>query len=328
MDRRLRGRFLRNVGYYARRRGHGEDRSRALPIPGLATTSSSGPASPSRQARTGRVGGLPVLPAGEDVALGRALRRADIEIRHSPEVRVFTSGRLRGRTPARTLAQLTSWSILADDDAAPPVPNATSVVTRAVCRRALRDQWRRARAGHGACLSEVARLADVAGLSRPWLREASCRPRRSGCCSTPWRSRRPGPDKAIGQTCARRSSSSAPGWRRTGVRRRSPRFRTPQSRTAAPPTVGAGRGHPRRPSPHGARRDPGGRSAPDYPRRWRKAIRVAVARLLVRRMPRGPRRRRSGTRPPRPSSGPGADRQVLQVLDDQVTCAPEIEADQ
>jgi GT2 family glycosyltransferase len=46
-----------------------------------------------------RVGGLPIVPLGEDKALVRALRREDIKVRFAPEVRVVTSGRLVGRAP-------------------------------------------------------------------------------------------------------------------------------------------------------------------------------------------------------------------------------------
>ena len=166
--------------------------------------------------------------------------------RDPPQPRVFTSGRLRGRTPARTLG---AAHLLVDPGrrrSAPPVPNATSVVTRAVCRRALRDQWRRARAGHGACLSEVARRPTSRACPGPWLREASCVPRRSGCCSTPWRSRRPGPDKTASWTCARRSSSSGLAGAMPATRRIAARFARHSRGLPLLPPSGAGRGHPPR----------------------------------------------------------------------------------
>jgi Glycosyl transferase family 2 len=44
-----------------------------------------------------RIGGCPIVPAGEDRALARALDRADLKLRHEPAVNVITSGRLIGR---------------------------------------------------------------------------------------------------------------------------------------------------------------------------------------------------------------------------------------
>lgn len=45
------------------------------------------------------IGGLPILPFGEDRALVAALRAHDARVRFSPDVRVVTSGRLNGRAP-------------------------------------------------------------------------------------------------------------------------------------------------------------------------------------------------------------------------------------
>ncbi|MGI4788702.1 MAG: glycosyltransferase [Janthinobacterium lividum] len=56
-----------------------------------------------------RVGGLPVLPCLEDIALGEALRRMDARIRHSPAVRVSTSARQDGRTQMGLSSQLREW---------------------------------------------------------------------------------------------------------------------------------------------------------------------------------------------------------------------------
>lgn len=44
-----------------------------------------------------RIGGMPELPAGEDRAFVAALRNARLKVRHDPEIRVVTSGRLVGR---------------------------------------------------------------------------------------------------------------------------------------------------------------------------------------------------------------------------------------
>lgn len=55
------------------------------------------------------VGGLPHTPHLEDVALERALMRADIPLRHSPLVRVHTQARQRGRVALGLSTQLRQW---------------------------------------------------------------------------------------------------------------------------------------------------------------------------------------------------------------------------
>ena len=57
-----------------------------------------------------RAGGLPPVSPLEDVAFVDALRRVGARIRHAPEVRVTTSGRLDGRAPVGLSWQLRQWS--------------------------------------------------------------------------------------------------------------------------------------------------------------------------------------------------------------------------
>lgn len=168
----VRRRFLRNVGYWAL---VNEVDARVDPRPGdpwpcheqffgasLAVTVRA----------YGAVGGLPVRPSGEDVALAAALRRADIAIRHSVDVRVHTSGRLDGRTPAGLAALLAGWSRLATDDDRQRVPSVETVVARATCRRAVRDLWRRTSMGGDLCDRELVHLAELAGVPAAWLSQA------------------------------------------------------------------------------------------------------------------------------------------------------------
>jgi glycosyltransferase involved in cell wall biosynthesis len=54
----------------------------------------------------GRVGGTPALPVLEDLALYRALLRADVTFRHSLNVRVLTSGRRTSRVEGGYASQL------------------------------------------------------------------------------------------------------------------------------------------------------------------------------------------------------------------------------
>jgi hypothetical protein len=172
MARPVRSRFLRNVGYWAL---VDEVMARVDPRPtdpwprheqffgaSLAVT--------ARAYR--RVGGLPVLPSGEDAALADALRRADIDIRHSPAVRVQTSARVDGRAPAGLAALLGTWSDLAADAPFPRVPSAATVVARATGRRALRGLWKEAQDSRQVCAAEVARLAEHANVTQAWLAHA------------------------------------------------------------------------------------------------------------------------------------------------------------
>jgi hypothetical protein len=177
MDGHVRRRFLRNVGYYAL---VNEVEARLDPRPADPWPRHDQFFGASLAVTAGtywRVGGLPLQPSGEDVALGCALRRVDIDVRHSPEVRVFTSARLRGRARDGLADQLAAWSTLGDEDPPHYVPSAADVVARATCRRALRVQWQQAWSGDppGAS-SDVARLAEVVGVPDQWLNEVILRP--------------------------------------------------------------------------------------------------------------------------------------------------------
>ena len=119
-----------------------------------------------------QVGGLPSLPSNEDVALGTALRRSDIAIRHSIDVRVFTSGRVHGRAPAGMADLLAGWATQAGDDTGHAVPSLATVVGRATGRRALRALWRCARTWRNLDRDEVASLATQAAVPERWLQQA------------------------------------------------------------------------------------------------------------------------------------------------------------
>ncbi len=60
-----------------------------------------------------RAGGLPPVRQLEDVAFIDALRRVDARIRHAPDVSVFTSARLKGRTEVGLSGQLRLWHVAA-----------------------------------------------------------------------------------------------------------------------------------------------------------------------------------------------------------------------
>ena len=57
-----------------------------------------------------RAGGLPITDEHEDELLYQAVQRIDARVRHSPRVRVWTSGRLAGRALDGLAGQLTRWA--------------------------------------------------------------------------------------------------------------------------------------------------------------------------------------------------------------------------
>ncbi len=91
-----------------------------------------------------QVGGLPVVPFLEDEALYQALLRHDLRVRHSPAVRVFTSGRQQGRVAVGLSWQLREWALLGRQQ--PLVPDPAALVAELRLRNQLRQQWQAARA--------------------------------------------------------------------------------------------------------------------------------------------------------------------------------------
>ena len=63
-----------------------------------------------------RAGGMPAVAPLEDEAFVDRLRRANLRLRHQPEVRVFTSGRLQGRATVGLAGQLRLWNELGGQD--------------------------------------------------------------------------------------------------------------------------------------------------------------------------------------------------------------------
>ena len=94
-----------------------------------------------------RAGRLPALPVEEDVALEQALGWTGARIRHSPDVRVFTSARCQGRALGGMATQLEAWHLASQhvQGGTKPyrVPSATDVCGRLVKRRLLRTWWAR-----------------------------------------------------------------------------------------------------------------------------------------------------------------------------------------
>ena len=106
-----------------------------------------------------RVGGLPPLPCSEDLALVAALRRADLALRHSPEVRVITSARRVGRAAGGMADTLRRWSL---EGRGPSLEHPAELEARIALRRQIRDLWRARHQGHPPAVPR--RLADTLGL--------------------------------------------------------------------------------------------------------------------------------------------------------------------
>ena len=122
-----------------------------------------------------RAGGLPAVPMLEDVAFVQALRRADAPIRHSPVVRVVTSGRRDTHAHIGLATQLGEWAALERERQPWLVESAASLEERLRARRALRQLWKEARAGEGPRERDVRALAGTLGIDEAWLADMATR---------------------------------------------------------------------------------------------------------------------------------------------------------
>jgi hypothetical protein len=105
------------------------------------------------------VGGLPVRPALEDVALYRRLVQIDATIRHSPDVRVYTSARQEGRTGFGFAVQLHRWAEMQRDGQPFLVRPATEILDEFRTRQQVRTLWKTQRLGIRPAEKEVRALA-------------------------------------------------------------------------------------------------------------------------------------------------------------------------
>lgn len=94
-----------------------------------------------------KVGGLPPLPASEDVALYHALKRVDARFRHSPMVRVITSARVIGRAKAGLSERLSQLDWIATQHQAVMVESAELIKERFWVRCQLRYLWQNMQQG-------------------------------------------------------------------------------------------------------------------------------------------------------------------------------------
>ncbi|WP_197070473.1 glycosyltransferase [Hymenobacter sp. DG25B] len=108
-----------------------------------------------------RVGGLPVLPYLEDEALRHALRRHDLRVRHSPQVRVHTSDRQVGRVAVGLSWQLREWARLSAAGTEPMVESSTHLYAHLKLRGKLRRLWQ-SREHVASCPTYHAQYAELA----------------------------------------------------------------------------------------------------------------------------------------------------------------------
>lgn len=87
------------------------------------------------------VGGLPEVRFLEDEALCQALRRHDLQLRHSPGVQVLTSARQQGRVEVGLSWQLREWLNMSRQHREPHVESPRQLAALWRIRRQLRAYW-------------------------------------------------------------------------------------------------------------------------------------------------------------------------------------------
>jgi hypothetical protein len=124
----------------------------------------------------GRIGGLPLVKQEEDVALYQLLQQADAKVRHSLDVRVFTSARQTGRASGGLSELLETLSHATKENRVVLVESPAITEARILLRKHLRRAWS---ALQGSCdfqIGHYARTADVLskslGISTNQLRQA------------------------------------------------------------------------------------------------------------------------------------------------------------
>jgi glycosyltransferase involved in cell wall biosynthesis len=88
-------------------------------------------------------GGIPDVKFLEDCAFFDSLQRIDAKVRHSPNVKVYTSSRRDGRSEVGLSFQLNLWKNLNETDEVFLVESAESIVERFSTKRNLRVIWRK-----------------------------------------------------------------------------------------------------------------------------------------------------------------------------------------
>jgi hypothetical protein len=105
------------------------------------------------------IGGLPVRAALEDVALYQRLVHVDATIRHSPDVRVYTSAREKGRTGFGFAVQLHRWGEMQRNSEPFLVRCASEIIDGFRTRGQMRTLWKAQQFGICPTAGELESLA-------------------------------------------------------------------------------------------------------------------------------------------------------------------------
>ncbi|MBE9060879.1 glycosyltransferase family 2 protein [cf. Phormidesmis sp. LEGE 11477] len=124
----------------------------------------------------GHVGGLPLVKDEEDVALYQRLRLADAKIRHSPDVRVFTSARRVGRATGGLAELLETLTNASQTGQTVLVESPEITEGRILIRRHLRQVWAILQSDRSFNIKDYVRTTDILakGLGVPEARLQRC----------------------------------------------------------------------------------------------------------------------------------------------------------
>lgn len=118
-----------------------------------------------------RAGGVPDVKFLEDVAFYNALLRIDAKVRHSPQMRIYTSARNAGRTELGLSTQLNEWQIMGQNKDVYFVESAESLEKRYTARRNLRLIHQDLQAKKLLSYAEISAIAKTLCVSADWLFE-------------------------------------------------------------------------------------------------------------------------------------------------------------
>ncbi len=116
-----------------------------------------------------RAGGVPEVKFLEDVAFYHALLRIDARVRHSPNVRVFTSARICGRTVLGLSTQLCEWKLMGENNGIYLVESPRSIESRIAARKLLRKLWENFKAKNSVKTDALKTAAGSLGISEKRL---------------------------------------------------------------------------------------------------------------------------------------------------------------
>ena len=116
-----------------------------------------------------QAGGVPEVEFLEDVAFYHALLRVDAKVRHSPRVKVFTSGRNVGRSQVGLSFQINKWTEMGKNNVVYSVESAVAIEKRMLTRKRLRSFWEKVSAEGLPTNDEIASLAQNIKVPAEWL---------------------------------------------------------------------------------------------------------------------------------------------------------------